>query len=107
MSDAFSYGGPATIGGVAFTEVSLRERSDPFRTLLWMWEGTAVIPLTAGPPPLFGMPNTPTLTLELPDGRTGEVCGSIRFDEGRWILEIMSEGPIPGQDAPERLEATA
>lgn len=97
MSAASAYQGPATIGGVAFAEVSLRERHDPFRTLLWTWEGTAVLPLTAWPPPLFGMPDTPTLTLELPDGRTGEVCGSVRFGEGRWILEIMGVGSFPGQ----------
>lgn len=107
MSDGpFAYQGPATIGGVAFTEVALRERLDPFRTLLWTWEGTAVIPLTAWPPPLFGMPDTPTLTLELPAGCTGEVCGSVRFEEGRWILEIMGEGPVPGPVTTERQEST-
>lgn len=107
MSDVFSYEGPATIGGVAFIEVSLRERRDPFRTLLWTWEGTAVIPLTAGPPLRFGMPDTPTLKLKLPDGRTGEVCGAVRFDDGRWTLEIIGEGPAPEGDAPERREVTS
>lgn len=52
MSDGlFAYQGPAVIGGVAFTEVALSERRDLFRTLLWTWEGTAVLPLTAWPPP--------------------------------------------------------
>lgn len=91
----FSYQGPAAIGGVAFTEVSLHERHDPFRSLLWSWEGTAVLPHTAWPPPLFGLPDTPTLRLVLPDGRTGAVCGSVRCDNGRWIMEILGEGPMP------------
>jgi len=105
-SSVFAYQGPAVIGGVDFAEVALRERRDPFRTHLWTWEGTAVLPLAAWPPPLFGMPDAPTLTLELPDGRTGEVCGSVRFDEGRWILEIMGEGPAPGPVTTERQEST-
>lgn len=102
MNDTLlSYQGPAVIGGVAFNEVSLRERRDPFRSLLWSWEGTAALPHAAWPPPLFGMPATPTLELELPDGRTGEVCGSVRCDGGRWILEIVGEGPVPEQVTPE------
>lgn len=96
MNDGmFAYQGPATIGGIAFSEVFLQERRDSFRTLLWAWEGTAALPLATWPPPLFGMPNTPTLRLELPDGRAGEVCGSVRCDDGRWILEIIGEGPVP------------
>jgi hypothetical protein len=100
----FSYQGPATVGGIAFAEVSLHERCDPFRTLLWSWEGTAALPHTAWPPPLFGMPNTPTLKLELPDGRSGDVCASVRCDEGRWILEIFGEGPVPEQITAERCQ---
>ena len=96
----FSYQGPAVIGSIAFTEVSLRERRDPFRTLLWSWEGTAALPLEAWPPPLFGMPDTPTLKLELPDGRTGNVCASARCDEGRWTLEITGEGAMPERSHP-------
>ncbi|GHD70222.1 hypothetical protein GCM10010317_077070 [Streptomyces mirabilis] len=95
--DLFSYQGSARIGGVAFDEVSLHERREPFRALLWSWEGTAAIPYTAWPPPLFGMPDTPTLKLELPDGRTGDLCASARCDDGRWILEISGEGPVPEQ----------
>jgi hypothetical protein len=103
MNDGlFSYQGPATIGGVAFTEVSLHERRDPFRALLWTWEGTDVLPHAAWPPPLFGMPDTPTLKLQLPDGRTGAVCASARCDDGRWILEIISEGPVPELDVSAR-----
>ncbi|MFE2710602.1 hypothetical protein ACFXKI_01075 [Streptomyces mirabilis] len=102
---AFSYQGPATIGGVAFSEVALQERRDPFRTLIWSWEGTAVIPYAAWSPPLFGMPDTPTLKLQLPDGRTGDVCASARFDDGRWILEITGEGPVPEQITSERCQS--
>lgn len=93
----FVYDGPATIGGVAFPEVSLREERQPlyFDGYLRSWKGLAAIPVTL-PPPLFGMPNTPTLEVELPDGRKGSVCASARCDDGRWTLEIMGEGTPPG-----------
>lgn len=92
----FIYEGPATIGGVAFDEVSLHEERQPFDLgYLRSWEGTAVVPVTAAPP-LFGMPNTPTLEVELPDGRKGRACASARCDGGRWTLEITGAGPAPG-----------
>lgn len=92
----FFYQGPATIGGVAFTEVSLREERHPFEdSYLQTWEGTAVVPATAMPP-LFGMPNTPTLEVQLPDGRMGRAFASAQHDAGRWTLEITGEGPAPG-----------
>lgn len=103
--DPFTYQGSATIGGIAFTDVSLRECRDPFRTLLWTWEGTALLPPTAWPPPLFGMPDTPTLKLELSDGRTGEMCAAVRCDDGRWILEILGVGPVPKQVTSESLQS--
>lgn len=96
----FTYEGPATIGGVAFTEVSLHEQRQRMVDLVEgytrSWEGTATIPLSAWPPPLFGMPNTQTLELVLPDGRSGRICASARCDNGHWTLEIMGEGPAPG-----------
>jgi hypothetical protein len=95
----FAYEGPAVIGDVAFPEVSLREQRDPVfgipDGLLRSWNGTATIPPSAQPP-LFGMPNTPTLEVVLPDGRTGRACASARCDNGRWTLEITGEGPAPG-----------
>lgn len=92
----FFYEGPATIGGVAFSQVSLREERQPFDLVyLASWQGTAVVPASAAPP-LFGMPNTPTLEVQLPDGRAGRVCASARCDKGRWTLEITGEGPAPG-----------
>lgn len=97
MNDGlFFYEGPATIGGVAYTDVSLHEQRHPFDdSYVRSWEGTAVIPRPAEPP-LFGMPNTPTLEVELPDGRRGTACASARWDEGRWTLDIIGEGPAPG-----------
>jgi hypothetical protein len=93
----FTYEGPAIIGGVQFPHVSLHEERHPFDGFEYQrsWEGTARVPATA-PPPLFGMPNTPTLEVELPDGRKGKICASARCDNGRWTLEIMGEGPAPG-----------
>ncbi len=95
----FIYQGPATIGGVAFAQVSLREERHPFEeSYLRSWEGTAAVPVTAAPP-LFGMPDTPTLEVELPDGRKGRAHASARCDSGRWTLEITGDGPAPGCDS--------
>lgn len=92
----FHYEGPATIGGFVFDEVSLHEERHPFdEHYLRSWEGTAVVPIMTKPP-LFGMPNTPTLEVELPDGRKGRAYASARCDNGRWTLDITGEGPAPG-----------
>lgn len=92
----FVYQGPATIGGVDFPEVSLHEERQPFDGFGYQrsWEGMALV-LPANPPPLFGMPNTPTLDVVLPDGREGRVCASAEFRDGRWLLEITGVGPAP------------
>lgn len=98
MSSAlFFYEGPATIGGVAFDHVSLHEERHPFDGFDYQrsWEGVARIPAGAAPP-LFGMPNKPSLEVELPDGRKGKVNATARRDDGRWSLEVTGEGPAPG-----------
>lgn len=92
----FSYEGPAIIGGVHFDEVSLHEDSDPFGVRpAASWRGRAVVPFTAWTPPHFGLPDTPTLTVELPDGRRGEICASVEFVEQRWTLNVLGVGPVP------------
>lgn len=93
MSDPL-YEGPAVIGGVHFKSVSLREVQPTIPCDERTWKGTAIVPLTAAPP-LFGMPNTPTLELELPDGRKGHVCAGADFDGEKWVLDLHGEGPLP------------
>jgi hypothetical protein len=98
--EPFAYQGPATIGGVAFEEVSLREEYHPFDfERPRSWRGSAVIPYTAWAPPHFGLPDTPTLEVELPDGRRGEVYAGADFVDNRWTLDLLGKGAVPLPDA--------
>lgn len=92
----FTYEGPAAIGGLAFDDVSLHEEPDPFsQHPTPHWKGTAVVPFAAWPPPHFGLPNTPTLEIVLPDGRRSELCAGVEFIDGRWTLDLWGTGPLP------------
>jgi hypothetical protein len=89
------YDGSATIDGVGWPSVSLREHRDGE---MRSWDGSAVMAVSEAPagfaPDLSS--NEPG-TVELPDGRHGKaLVTNIHFDGSTWRLELTGTGPAPG-----------
>lgn len=87
------YQGPASIAGVSFPSVSLREESVGH---LRSWEGTTSFLPSAEPSGFTAdLLNTSTTIVQLPDGRQGDVFVSTSFDGQRWTLDLTGTGPAP------------
>ena len=95
MNERFSYHGPATVGGVRLPNVGLQENlpDGGLRSL----EGSASFPAADAP---AGFPADLDLgsvaSVELPDGRTGQVLiTNTAFDGRQWTVELQGTGPAP------------
>lgn len=87
------YQGPASIGGVSFAAVVLREEHDG---RLRSWEGSTTFPASAQPEGFTAdFLNSPSTSVELPDGRKGDAFVSTSFNGNQWTLDVRGTGAAP------------
>lgn len=96
MSDIpFRYDGPATIDGITYPLVRLREETHPGG--LRSWHGSLSVH-AQNPPAGFTPPDmtrTGPTELRLADGRAGQAYMFPSFNGTVWTLEITGTGPAP------------
>lgn len=92
----FSYRGAATIGGLPFPAVQLRESTEEGE-LQRSWEGLATFS-PANAPEGFpaSLERNSAVPVELPDGRRGTAhVQDVDFDGARWTVRLLGEGLPP------------
>ena len=96
MSERFRYRGPAAIGGVQFAVVLLQEDTGPGE-FLQPWRGMTSFPASATPQGFTGnLGQDGPVTVELPDGRAGQVVVTdVQFDGRTWTVHLEGNGPAP------------
>lgn len=96
MSERFHYRGPATIDGVQFSAVLLREDIEPGQTIR-SWSGLSSFLADDKPQNFTGnMGQNGPVAVELPYGRRGQVLVSnIGFDGSAWTVHLTGTGPAP------------
>lgn len=94
-NERFAYRGPATIGGVPFEAVLLRETTEPGDGIR-SWEGSLSFPVTDAPEGFpASLDTSGPARVELPDGREGTVLVDVGFDGSAWTVDLQGTGPAP------------
>ena len=95
MSERFRYRGPAVIDGVQFPVVLLQEDTGPGEHLR-SWSGLSSFPNSAKPEGFTGAPGEGPVSVELPEGRKGQVLVTeVQFDGRAWTVHFQGTGPAP------------
>jgi hypothetical protein len=98
-----AYDGPATVDGIPFSDVRLRENADRIGTgVIKRWEGTAHVSKREAPntlPAWFESYEAP-VPVQLPSGGTGNAhLIALTLTDGLWWdLELAGAGPSPMDD---------